>query len=145
MVAEERWQARAGHGFRRPCAQRLGWIPPYRSDFYRRNDPVCKRSSELLLRSIVTTPFLHSSSISFNSVYYFQFDGNEAQEDVDKFMDGRSKIMLGEEQKGSDSESEEEIDVVRSSLIRSVCSSYHTCIYHIFLRAHVLAWTVGGV
>lgn len=77
----------------------------------------------------MTTPFLHSSSTSFNSVYYFQFDGNDAQEDVDKFMDGRSKIMLGEEQKGSDSESEEEIDVVRSSPIRSVCSSYITHMY----------------
>ena len=39
----------------------------------------------------------------------------ELQEDVDKFMDGRSKIMLGDEPKGSESEDDEDdVDVVRS-------------------------------
>jgi hypothetical protein len=40
------------------------------------------------------------------------------QEDVDKFHDGRNKIMLGDEPGGSDSEEDEDdVDVVR------VCAS----------------------
>ena len=42
------------------------------------------------------------------------------QEDVDKFIDGRSKIMFGDEAKGSDSEQgEDDVDVVACPFVLS--------------------------